>query len=548
MLLSIISYLLGGTGLFLVGMILMSDGLRSAAGGALQRILERSTRTPFSGFLTGIGMTAVVQSSSATTVATIGFVSAGLLSFTSTIGVIIGANVGTTSTGWIVSMLGFKVDVALMALPLIGIGALMRLLAGGRRAQFGMALVGFGLIFVGIEFLQEGMGGLAERIDLSRFSAEATGGRVALVILGTMMTVLLQSSSAAVAVTLTALDSGAVDLEQSAYLVIGQNLGTTVTAVLASAGASIPARRTAAVHIMFNVASALLAFVFARYLLDLAQLIAGERSDSAVQIALFHTIFNVSGAVLVLPFTSPFARLVTRIVPESGPHLTRHLDRSLLAIPDVAVEAAYRAMKETAAVTLSEARLLLVGDDRDRMQAERVRNVQSALQTTVDFLSSVEPGNTEGTLQERRLSLFHVSDHLARLIEAYLEADVSIYGDDARDAAGRVIPAFETALEWLRGADRDPLDVARRAEEVSKEQAEVRREHRAELLKKTAAGTLPPGEAHRQLESMRWIDRVVYHAWRALHHLAGATDASEPGNEVYVGAETEKSESVRNGR
>jgi phosphate:Na+ symporter len=198
---------------------------------------------------------------------TIGFVSAGLLSFSSALGVIVGANVGTTSTGWIVSLLGFKLNVGQVALPFIGVGALLRLLFDGRRAHLGMALAGFGLIFIGIDVLQEGMGGLAQRIDLSSFPATTLASRLLLILIGAVMTVLLQSSSAAVALTLTALNSQAIDLEQSAYLVIGQNLGTTVTAVLAAVGASVPARRTALGHILFNALTGLLAFVSVRYLL-----------------------------------------------------------------------------------------------------------------------------------------------------------------------------------------------------------------------------------------------------------------------------------------
>ena len=206
---SLLPPLLGGTGLFLLGMILMSDGLKTAAGGSLRRVLERSTGTPVSAFLSGVGLTALVQSSSATTVATIGFVSAGLLSFPSAVGVIIGANVGTTSTGWIVSLLGFKMNVGIFALPLIGVGALARLLGSGRRSSLGMALAGFGLIFVGIDFLRTGMGGLAQRIDLSGLSDGSLAGRLAMVAAGFAMAFLLQSSSAAVALTLAALHGGA---------------------------------------------------------------------------------------------------------------------------------------------------------------------------------------------------------------------------------------------------------------------------------------------------------------------------------------------------
>ncbi len=393
--LAIFPSLLGGVGLFLAGMILMSDGLKAAAGGRLQWFLERTTHTPFSAFLTGVALTALVQSSSATTITTIGFVSAGLLSFSSAIGVIIGANVGTTSTGWIVALLGFKLNVGAIALPFIGVGALMRLLLHGARASLGMALVGFGLIFVGIDFLQEGMGGLAHHIDLSPFSQPSLMNHLWLVLIGAVMTVLLQSSSAAVALTLTALNSGAIGLEQSAYLVIGQNLGTTVKAILAAMGASMPAQRTALAHILFNGVTGALTFFFAPMLLALA--IAWSEfigdSDPSVVIALFHTLFNLLGAALFLPFITPFARLIERLIPERGPVLTRHLDDSVLHLPEVATEAAARALTEIAAVALKEAVHLLRNGALDRAGEHRLHLAQTR---------STAPANTGFTWRRRR--------------------------------------------------------------------------------------------------------------------------------------------------
>jgi len=186
-------------------MILLSDGLKTAAGGALEQILERFTNAPLRAFFSGVGITALVQSSSATTITTNGFVSAVMLSFPAAVGVIIGANVGATSTGWIVSLLGFKLNIGTFALPFIGVGAMLRLMGNGRKVHVGMALAGFGLIFVGIDFLQSAMGGLASQIDLTWFAEVPWLGRLALTFIGAVMTVLLQSSSGAVAITLSAL-------------------------------------------------------------------------------------------------------------------------------------------------------------------------------------------------------------------------------------------------------------------------------------------------------------------------------------------------------
>ncbi|NUM78660.1 Na/Pi cotransporter family protein, partial [candidate division KSB1 bacterium] len=266
--------LLGGIGLFLLGMILLTDGLKAVAGEALRRVLSRFVRGPFSALFSGATVTILVQSSSATTLTTIGFVSAGLLTFPQAVGVLFGANLGTTSTGWIVAVLGLKISVGKLALPLIGVGALLRLLTRDRLAAGGLALAGFGLIFVGIDTLQAGMAHLAERFDPSQLPGETFAGRMLLVVTGIAMTVVMQSSSAAVATTLTALHGGAIDLTQAAALVVGQNVGTTVTAALAGLGAVTAAKRTALAHILFNVITGVVALAILPHFVRLADVLA----------------------------------------------------------------------------------------------------------------------------------------------------------------------------------------------------------------------------------------------------------------------------------
>jgi phosphate:Na+ symporter len=534
----IIPTLLGGVGLFLVGMILMSDSLKAAAGSSLQRVLEWATGTPPAAFLSGVGLTALVQSSSATTITTIGFVSAGLLSFPAALGVIVGANVGTTSTGWIVSLLGFKLNVGAIALPFIGVGALMKLLGNGRRAHVGMAIVGFGLIFVGIDFLQAGMGGLAANIDLSGFSHTGLGGRLMLVLIGALMTVLLQSSSAAVALTLTALFSGAIGLEQAAYLVIGQNLGTTVKAVLAAIGASVPAQRTAVAHILFNLAAALLAFLAVNQLLNLSLLIGDwlNNDDPAFILALFHTIFNLLGALLFLPFLTPFAGFVERLVPDRGPHLTRHLDDSLLQLPAVAIGAAARALQDIALVTLREAVNLLENGRHTRHSYEQLWAAEAAMQETRHFLGRIQIDSNDTKLYAHRLSLLHTSDHASRLIEACLESETPLVGEAATEAAAELAPTLALAAEWLANQEGKGSKVSRHVKKASKKLAEKRRENRAWMLEETAAGRIEPDTVQRYLESMRWVDRIGYHSWRMLYHLVDPLkEGVALASEVYEG-------------
>jgi len=521
----VLSYLIGGVGIFLLGMALMSDGLKTAAGNSLQTILDRTTKNTFNAFLSGVGLTALIQSSSATTVTTIGFVSAGLLSFTSAIGVIIGANVGTTSTGWIVSLLGFKLHMGTVALPLIGIGALLRLLGNGRWQHFGSALAGFGLIFVGIDFLRLGMGDLATRLDFSVFDSFSIGGRLMLVLVGTVMTMLLQSSSAAVALTLTALSTNTIGFHQAAFLVIGQNLGTTVTAALASIGASVPARRTSMAHILFNLFTGLVTILVADILIELVYLIANGdsgRSDPAEQIALFHTVFNLAGAIIFLPLVRPFSRLVTVIVPDRGPALTRHLDRSVLRVPSVAVRAVSNAQHDIAELTFREAETLLINGSLTRHSREFLNAAHAATTETLAYLGRIQNIDDSDQAFDRRLALLHAGDHLERLIETLLENDNPLRGDEVIKAAKRVNAKLQEAISFIK-ADKKIKKVIRKLSEASSEQADTRRNYREELLKETAAGRIMPDEAQRRLDSMFWVDRVMYHAWRAMHHLAGPT-------------------------
>ena len=417
-----IGTVLGGVGIFLLGMVLLTEGLRAVAGEALRTLLQRFARTPFTALCSGTAVTALVQSSSATTLTTIGFVSAGLLTFPQAVGVIFGANLGTTSTGWLVSTLGLKVSLSIVAFPMVGIGALMRLMGRGKVAQGGMALAGFGLIFVGIDTLQLGMQGVAERLDPGAFPGATLLGRVGLVLLGGVMTVVMQSSSAAVATTLTGLHTGTLELSQAALLVVGQNMGTTVKAALASVGGSVPVRRTALAHILFNLVTGALALALFPLLLAGAVSITGEE-DSAVAIAIFHSAFNVLGVAVLFPFLGRFAGMVERIVPEGGAKLTRNLDASVAEIPAVAVEAARSAGVAVARVLFEDAVEALDGPERQRLRPRegREETPEEALQRIRAFLTAVPSTHAAGDPFRRHLSVLHAADHLDRFRRALVE-------------------------------------------------------------------------------------------------------------------------------
>jgi len=238
-----VSTVIGGLGLFLLGMWLMSEGLKLAAGDTLHAILARWTSSPGRGFLTGLGLTGLVQSSSAVSMATIGFANAGLLTLGQAIWVIYGANVGTALTGWIVQFLGFRVDVGLYAMPFVGLGMALRLTGGdSRRAAWGQALAGLGLLFLGIATLKSGFEGLATTGALPEADGGAPGDLLLYLGLGIVLTTLMQSSSALLVIAMSALASGVVTLPLAAAMVLGAAVGTTTTAVLAALGAVVTER------------------------------------------------------------------------------------------------------------------------------------------------------------------------------------------------------------------------------------------------------------------------------------------------------------------
>src|SRR5690606_18126961 len=231
--------LLGGIGLFLLGMALLSDGLVGFAGEALRRGLLRFTGTPWRAFGSGALTTILIQSSTATTVTLIGFVSAGLISSSQAIGVVIGASLGTTATGWLVAGLGLKVNLGFYTLPRSGVGAMLRLLARGRWRHLGLALAGFGMLFLGLSNMQEGMQGLSTHFDLNLLPDTGWGAHFAAMLVGILLTIALQSSTAAVATTLTALHAATISFDQAAAIVVGAAIGTTFTGALVTIGGTV---------------------------------------------------------------------------------------------------------------------------------------------------------------------------------------------------------------------------------------------------------------------------------------------------------------------
>jgi phosphate:Na+ symporter len=311
----------GSLCLFLYGMKVMSEGIQRNAGSRLQGVLKFMTGNRFSAVFTGLSVTAIIQSSGATTVMVVSFVNAGLLTLKQAIGVIMGANIGTTVTAWIVSLAGFNLKISMIAIPLIGIGFLLRSIKWKHR-ESGDVVMGLGLLFLGLDFLTNSMPKLdaAELDFLKNLAGRGLGASLIGVLVGMIITLLLHSSSASTAIVITMAFNGYIDFTFAAAMVLGANIGTTIDAALAAIGTKTMARRAALVHILFNVIGALWAVVLLKPLVSLVNLISpgGAQSAITIHIAMFHTVFNVLNTAVFLPFVNQFARLVCFLIKDKG--------------------------------------------------------------------------------------------------------------------------------------------------------------------------------------------------------------------------------------
>lgn len=514
--------LLTGLGLFLFGMLCMTDGLKALAGDALRAMLLRFVRGPWSGLCSGALATALVQSSTATTVTTIGFVSAGLLTFHQALGVIFGANLGTTSTGWLVSWLGFQVSLGSVAGPLVLLGVSLRLLLRGRRGNLGTAVVGFGLLFLGIDLLQHGMAGMAEHFDLTQRAAPGFLDRLLMVGIGVLLTVVVQSSSAAMATTLAAVSSQAITLEQAAAVAIGQNIGTTLTAGLASLGAPTAAQRTALAHVLFNGFTGAVAVLLLPWLLVLVRAVLGAGpEDAAIALAGFHTVFNLLGVALLLPLLGPFARLIEHLVVDRSTGPARFLGSALASVGPIAQAAVQRALAEVRVEAAATTGQLLAGGRRQELLQQRLEAASAALGEVRQFLERLGEAEQSPAERQQHLQLLHATDHLGRLLQTLPQAPLSL-----RQHTGKADPALTEPVHRLQATCEavqaaNQLPDASAALAASAWLAERRRSERRICLEQAALGQLDVATAMARIDALVWLDQIGYHLARSGLHLQG---------------------------
>ncbi len=349
--------LIGALGVFLFGMKQMSDALTEVAGDRMRAILATMTSNRFRGVMTGFLITSVIQSSSATTLMVVSFANASLLSLAEAISVIMGANIGTTTTAWLITLLGFKVSMNTVALPLVGLGVVLTFLKKKSWKHWGNFIIGFGLLFVGLEFLKEHLPDIQQNPQILEFLQEYTQHGFASVLLfllvGTLLTMLIQSSSATMALTLLMTAKGWIPFEAAAAMILGENIGTTITANLAAIVGNFRAKQTAMAHLFFNLLGVLwMLLVFYPFLRGVSwvteQLGNGSPFADAVAvpvaISLFHTFFNLVNTLIMVWFVKPLARLVSWIVPERAlperpMEEPKFLSEEALSYPETAIAA-----------------------------------------------------------------------------------------------------------------------------------------------------------------------------------------------------------------
>jgi phosphate:Na+ symporter len=521
--------LLGGIGLFLLGMELMTDGLKLAAGPALERILARSTKTRLRGLAAGALVTALVQSSSAVTVATIGFVNAGMLTLGQSLWVLFGSNVGTTMTGWLVALVGLKFKIEALALPLIGIGMALRLSGGNsRRGALGMALAGFGVLFLGIDMLRVSFSGFATGFSLNEIGGVL--GLLLMVLTGILMTVLMQSSSASLTIVLTAAQGGLISIESAAAAVIGANIGTTVTALIAAIGATPNAKRAASAHVLFNVLTGVVALLMLPLLIALLGVLR-ELLDldgaPAAFLALFHTVFNLLGVALMWPLANRLSdflqhRFRTAEEDEARPH---HLDANLLGVPALAMDALLQETRRMGVISLRMLREAAGGAGQDRLAGDR--QIVSALNYAIaDFVMQLSRTTMSVSSAQRLPDILRIARYYETLSELALDMagvrrelttmpppEAAKFGAQAEALLDSVEPS-----SVLR--DRQAVEQALNALEDHYQQLKAR------LLEIGAGGELPVAEMEARLRVASMMRRAIEQAVKAALMLDGAPDAT----------------------
>ncbi|WP_246480533.1 Na/Pi cotransporter family protein [Motiliproteus sediminis] len=438
-----------GVAIFLFGMLSLEEGFRVFSGGVLERVLKRSTDKLWKSLSFGIFTTTLMQSSSLVSVITISFLSAGLLGLKEGIGIIFGANLGTTTGAWLVAGFGLKVKISAYAMPMLVFGTILLFQKAKHLKGIGYILSGLGFLFLGIHYMKEGFDAFKDNFDLAAYAVSGYAGLFLFSLIGTLATVVMQSSHATLVLIITALSTGQITYENALALAIGANIGTTITAIIGALGSNAPGRRLAGAHLVFNVATGMVAIVFINQLIravDQVSLWAGIADlDFTLKLAVFHTLFNLLGVVLMLPLINPLVRLLERTFKEpaevkEGP---RYIVASAVEFPDTAVEAV---RNETLHVYDNAREIICLGLG---MRSERVLN-DPKFESELARQSAIPRVDMDRLYEQRVKTVF--SAIIAFISEASFTWKERQSGD----------------LHWLRDANRNIVEAVKAAKHTQK--------------------------------------------------------------------------------
>jgi phosphate:Na+ symporter len=453
--------LIGALGMFIYGMKVMSEGLQQAAGSRLRKMLASITSNRFKGVLTGFGITSIVQSSSVTTVMTVSFVNAGLLTLMQSAGVMMGANIGTTITAWLINLFGFKVSMSSYALVIIAIGAPFLFFGKSKMKAWAGAIIGFALLFMGLGELKGAVPGLDASSPLVQFFADYNTGSFASILmfvgLGTIVTVVIQSSSAAMALTMTLVAAGVIPFEVAAAMVLGENIGTTITAELASLIGNVHAKRSARIHSMFNIIGVFWAILLMPFLIDgivwiMDVMGAGNpipeyAADGSIikkdsyntGIAIFHTTFNLLNVLLLIGFVPQLVRLAERTVKSKGEedeefHL-EFISAGMMSTPDLSISEAKKEIEKFGSITQRMngfVSSLLVEKETKKIgklikKVKKYEEITDRIELEVaDYLAKVSQGEMSTDTSIRIRGMLSMIGDLERIGDIYYQVSKTI--------------------------------------------------------------------------------------------------------------------------
>ncbi len=549
--------LMGALGFFIYGMKVMSEGIQKLAGSKMRQILGVMTSNRFKGVFTGFLLTALVQSSSATTVMVVSFVNAGLLTLTESIGVIMGANIGTTVTAWIISLIGFKVKISLYALPIIAVGAPMLFASKSRPKALGETLIGFALLFMGLAALKSAVPDLKSNPEILNFLQHYTDmGYLSIIIfvgIGTIVTLVVQSSSAAMAITLVMANQGWIPFELAAAMVLGENIGTTVTANLAALIANVHAKRAARAHFLFNIGGVvwmLILFVpFLKIIGGYVESTTGhspflEATAIPIGLSLFHTSFNIINTVVMVVFVGKIASLVTKMVPSSGDDEEFHLEfigMNIMPTPEISILEARKEIAKFAKVTtkMSEFTETLITKKQDKSRRKLMDKMKSYEEVTdrmdveiSTFLVKVAEGNISEASSFRIRALISINNDLERVGDIFYQVSLTIqrqidsnqwFSKDQIDNLLKIYGLLDHALAVMRKNLNSDYSSVKMEEALEAERAinSKRNELRREYLKKVEKGEYNVKDAINYIELINGCEKLGDHVINVTEAVTG---------------------------